>query len=393
MYKPFKPFKKGLRIIEKNTSSLMSDFLQFEKEKDKSYTPLPVIKRGKGPYIYDYDDNRFVDFFMSAGSLLLGHAHPVITKIIKSWLGRGYASGYVAASHELLSKRLFQLLLDKHQKNYRDYKWFYYNSSFEAVLSLFSLLEICGHTGHGIYLSGSDEDGKFTPFHIDLVERISPLSIDEKHISTLDFVIIRFGKTMNYGKIESILKRLHEKGVIIVSDETEFNTYIYIFHNKDLQKFINVRVFGNWVSSGISFGCIFAENRVFTSIQKHKNSGIFQKLLPVMGFPPYYKIKAAIEFSGIMERYGGIEGLIQKNRDFFLALGNKYFNIINNNIYIKENEFLFSNFRKLHSLLLENSIYFPFSPNTPIFTSLSHSNELLQKSAGRINLLFNVFYR
>src|SRR3954452_5678086 len=34
------------------------------------------IARGEGAYLYDLDDNRYVDFVGSWGPMILGHAHP-----------------------------------------------------------------------------------------------------------------------------------------------------------------------------------------------------------------------------------------------------------------------------------------------------------------------------
>ncbi len=48
------------------------------------------IKRGKGAYIYDYDQNKWVDFYLNRGSLILGHAHPLVTKYIKNSISKGY---------------------------------------------------------------------------------------------------------------------------------------------------------------------------------------------------------------------------------------------------------------------------------------------------------------
>ena len=42
------------------------------------------ISRGQGPYIYDADDNRYLDFCMSWGPLILGHAAPGVVAAIKA---------------------------------------------------------------------------------------------------------------------------------------------------------------------------------------------------------------------------------------------------------------------------------------------------------------------
>ena len=39
----------------------------------------PFISYGKGSKIYDLDGNEYIDYVLSYGPLLLGHAHPAVT--------------------------------------------------------------------------------------------------------------------------------------------------------------------------------------------------------------------------------------------------------------------------------------------------------------------------
>ncbi|MCH7877977.1 MAG: glutamate-1-semialdehyde 2,1-aminomutase [candidate division Zixibacteria bacterium] len=51
------------------------------------------ISRGQGPYIYDADDNRYLDFCMSWGPLILGHADPGVVAAIKTQSESGTTFG------------------------------------------------------------------------------------------------------------------------------------------------------------------------------------------------------------------------------------------------------------------------------------------------------------
>jgi glutamate-1-semialdehyde 2,1-aminomutase len=51
------------------------------------------IARGEGPYLYDVDDNRYVDYVMSWGPLLLGHAPPVVVDAIQQQAAHGTSYG------------------------------------------------------------------------------------------------------------------------------------------------------------------------------------------------------------------------------------------------------------------------------------------------------------
>jgi glutamate-1-semialdehyde 2,1-aminomutase len=51
------------------------------------------IERGDGPYIWDVDGNRYVDWVSSWGPLILGHADPLVVEAIRQAAGRGTSYG------------------------------------------------------------------------------------------------------------------------------------------------------------------------------------------------------------------------------------------------------------------------------------------------------------
>src|SRR5579885_2048404 len=55
-------------------------------------TPL-FIKKGKGPYIWDADNNKYIDYCCSWGPLILGHAHPRLVKKLKATIDNGTSFG------------------------------------------------------------------------------------------------------------------------------------------------------------------------------------------------------------------------------------------------------------------------------------------------------------
>src|SRR5271170_674059 len=55
-------------------------------------TPL-FITSGKGPFVFDADGNRFIDYVGSYGPAILGHAHPQIVAAIADQATRGLAFG------------------------------------------------------------------------------------------------------------------------------------------------------------------------------------------------------------------------------------------------------------------------------------------------------------
>src|SRR3954470_17127035 len=51
------------------------------------------IDRGDGPYIWDVDGNRYVDWVSSWGPLILGHANPEVVEAIRGAAERGTSYG------------------------------------------------------------------------------------------------------------------------------------------------------------------------------------------------------------------------------------------------------------------------------------------------------------
>src|SRR3954469_12879329 len=52
-----------------------------------------VIERGEGPYIWDVDGNRYIDYVGSWGPLILGHAFPDVVNAVEEAARRGTSFG------------------------------------------------------------------------------------------------------------------------------------------------------------------------------------------------------------------------------------------------------------------------------------------------------------
>jgi glutamate-1-semialdehyde 2,1-aminomutase len=68
-------------------------------------TPL-FIQRGQGPYIWDADGNRYIDYVGSWGPLILGHAHPTVLARVKEALDRGTGFGAPTEIETELAERV-----------------------------------------------------------------------------------------------------------------------------------------------------------------------------------------------------------------------------------------------------------------------------------------------
>ena len=100
-------------------------------------TPL-FFARGEGAYVWDEDNNRFLDFCCSWGPLILGHAHPRVVKAVQETVAKGSSFGAPTRLENVLA----ELILSNH--HYVE-KIRFVSSGTEAAMSAIRLAR--GYTG------------------------------------------------------------------------------------------------------------------------------------------------------------------------------------------------------------------------------------------------------
>ena len=81
-----KLFEEAKKVIPGGVNSPVRAF--------KSVGGTPVfIKEAKGAYLYDEDNNRYIDFISSWGPMIIGHAHPEIITAINEQSNKGTSYG------------------------------------------------------------------------------------------------------------------------------------------------------------------------------------------------------------------------------------------------------------------------------------------------------------
>jgi len=68
------------------------------------------VEKGEGPYLYDVDGNRYVDYVGSWGPLLTGHADPKIIQAIQGALEKGLSFGAPTTIEIKLVEKILQLM-------------------------------------------------------------------------------------------------------------------------------------------------------------------------------------------------------------------------------------------------------------------------------------------
>jgi glutamate-1-semialdehyde 2,1-aminomutase len=81
-----KLFQKAIRIIPGGVNSPVRAF--------KAVGGCPLfIDKAKGSHIYDADGNSYIDYVLSWGPMILGHAHPVVVRALKKAVEKGTSYG------------------------------------------------------------------------------------------------------------------------------------------------------------------------------------------------------------------------------------------------------------------------------------------------------------
>ena len=68
------------------------------------------IERGEGPYLIDVDGNRLIDYVLSWGPLIAGHAHPQVVEALKTAVTRGTSYGAPTALETELAQLVCEMV-------------------------------------------------------------------------------------------------------------------------------------------------------------------------------------------------------------------------------------------------------------------------------------------
>jgi hypothetical protein len=373
-------FQKGIKILKQSGIFPLSQLYKSEE----MYLRHPAFKRGKGPFLYDYDDHRFVDFELSGGSLLLGHAPPRITSSIKSWLGRGFATGYLSAGAKW-EKAVF----------------LYYDSAHEAISSFLELLYLID-PGKKALVVLSDADTERTPHTVPLYFRnlrtVDMASFHGLSIENIDFVFLKFGKSAEEKTANNIIKEIRKRRIPIFADAVDFESYIHILRLVNWTEDLDAVVFGKWVASGLSFGSVVIQqaffNKLFENVEDDNSiNGKIDFIASLFGLPAVFKLKAVQKNLSLLRKLGGITAIVRKGDDFFSWLNDAYFYNRCGIVYMKESEHLMNDYDNLRANFMRNGLYFPLLHWEPVAVSNAHSLELLRSCALKINSLLDAFHQ
>ena len=68
------------------------------------------ITRGEGPYVWDADGKRYIDYVGSWGPMIVGHAHPAVVKAVQEAATRGLSFGMPTEDEILIAEEVLKLV-------------------------------------------------------------------------------------------------------------------------------------------------------------------------------------------------------------------------------------------------------------------------------------------
>jgi acetylornithine/N-succinyldiaminopimelate aminotransferase len=166
--------------------------------------PLAFI-RGQGPYLYDADGNRYLDFFCGLAVTSLGHGHPRVVRAIKE-----QAEKLTHVSNVFHSETMARLA-DRLCKSFGDGRVFFCNSGAEANEAAIKLARRWGHDKGG---------GRFEilatlgSFHGRTLATLSATGQEKYHIGFQP--LVPGFKLVPYDYVAALERAIHKETVAII---------------------------------------------------------------------------------------------------------------------------------------------------------------------------------
>src|SRR6202163_486195 len=108
------------------------------------YSPGPVVlERGRGSRVWDLDGNEYVDFMMSFGALIQGHAHPKIVEVVSQTMAGGSHFAAATPAEAEAAERFLRMVPSAESVRFT-------NSGSEATMLALRLVR--AHTGRTKFL-------------------------------------------------------------------------------------------------------------------------------------------------------------------------------------------------------------------------------------------------
>ncbi len=119
----------------------------------RAFTPSIVVERGEGPYLFDVDGRRYLDFTCGIGVTNTGHAHPKVVKAIQEQAARLIHGQANIVYHKPMIDLVDELMTIMPNPSLDSF--FFSNSGAEIVEAAVKLAKVATGRSNTIVFSGS----------------------------------------------------------------------------------------------------------------------------------------------------------------------------------------------------------------------------------------------
>src|SRR5579872_7190033 len=184
------------------------------------YSPGPIVlERGKGSHVWDADGNEYVDFMMSFGALIQGHAHPALVKTVSDAMAQGSHFAAATSGEVEAAERFCRMVPSAEAVRFT-------NTGSEATMLAIRLAR--AHTGRKKFLKFEGHyHGWYDPFLLnahshppmELGTMEEPARIPDSEgipLTTFDDVVL--APWNDAGRLEAILRRHGDELAAVITE-------------------------------------------------------------------------------------------------------------------------------------------------------------------------------
>jgi glutamate-1-semialdehyde 2,1-aminomutase len=156
MSQAIKTRTRSQQLFERAQQSLVEGVNSPSRGK-ATYSPGPVfLERGRGSHVWDADGNEYVDFMMSFGALIHGHAHPNLVSVVSEAMAEGSHFAAATSAEVEAAERFCRMVLSAEVVRFT-------NTGSEATMLALRLAR--AHTGRTKFLKFEGHyHGWYDPF-------------------------------------------------------------------------------------------------------------------------------------------------------------------------------------------------------------------------------------
>lgn len=347
-----------------------------------------LIKKGKGARVYDYNGNSYIDYVLSYGALILGHAYPYVVKNVKSALEHGFSFGTTNLKEVELARLIKKAIpfIDKLR---------FVNSGSEAVLGATQLAR--GYTGRNRILKLKNAYHGHAEYLLDEVSKDSVEEMFKKHGRNIAGVIVE-PVGGNHGVVlpdRDFLKRLRvltkKHGSLLIFDEVIAG---FRFRFGSVASILGIKpdlvCLGKIIGGGLPIGAYGGRDEIMNKLAP---LGTIHQGSTFAGNPIVMRSGIAALKALSSKRYEFLEDLTEELTSAIRKEAERH----RIDLQVVDYKTIFSirfkkkeQFQVFYKRLLRKGVYFAPSENEVNFISFSHTKKDIDET---INAVREVFKR